>query len=59
MRMIERARVAVERRLSQIEQAARTIAGMRVERSGGELRVSAPRRRWLEEARLRFLGRGR
>ncbi len=61
MTLMGRARDAVERRLRRIEDALRRIEGLRVERRG--VRVTATghglRRRWLEEAQLRFVGRGR
>lgn len=58
MKLAMRARAAVERRARRIEQALRNISGLRVERDGGRVRVSGHglRRRWLEEARLRFAG---
>ena len=61
MTMIERARAAVEGKLSRIEQALRGIEGLRVERKGDRLRVAGRglRRRWLEDVRLRFPGSGR
>ena len=46
MRMMEQARALVTRRLERIEQAARAIPGLRVERRGEVLTMRAPRRRW-------------
>ncbi len=61
MTMLARARDAVERRLRRIEDALRAIEGLRVERRGERLTATGPglRRRWIEDVRLRFVGRGR
>ena len=59
MRLMERARAAVERRLRRIELALRAVEGVRVERRGDAIEARIARRRWLDDPRLRFLGRGR
>ncbi len=61
MTLLGKTRAVVQLRLRRIEQALGGIEGVRVERRGDQVTIHGRslRRRWIEDVRLRFAGRGR